>query len=99
MRARCESTNHADRRDDCCRCDRNYQHRRCSDHKRYGPAHICAALNTPTLVVFGPTNPFTTYPLSRNAEILRHPPECAPWMLRECPNDHRCMTAITGQDI
>src|SRR5438094_210079 len=36
MRARCESTNHADRRDDCCRCDRNYQHRRCSDHKRYG---------------------------------------------------------------
>src|SRR5205823_1146896 len=39
-----------------------------------GPAHIGAALNTPTLVIFGPTNPLTTYPLSRNAEIIRHPP-------------------------
>ena len=64
-----------------------------------GPAHIGAALNTPTLVVFGPTNPLTTYPLSRNAEIIRHPPECAPCMLRDCPIDHRCMTAITVEEV
>ena len=64
-----------------------------------GPAHIGAALHTPTLVVFGPTNPLTTYPLSSNAEIIRRAPDCAPCMLRDCPIDHRCMTAITPADV
>ena len=60
-----------------------------------GPAHVGAAVGTPTLVIFGPTNPLTTYPLSPNAEIIREPPDCAPCMLRDCPIDHRCMTAIS----
>ena len=64
-----------------------------------GPAHIGAALGTPTLVIFGPTNPLTTYPLSPGAEIIRHPPDCAPCMLRDCPIDHRCMTAITPEEV
>jgi heptosyltransferase-2 len=64
-----------------------------------GPAHIGAALDTPTLVIFGPTNPLTTYPMSANAEIIRRAPDCAPCMLRDCPIDHRCMTAITPADV
>jgi heptosyltransferase-2 len=64
-----------------------------------GPAHIGAALNTPTLVIFGPTNPLTTYPMSPNAEVLRRPPDCAPCMLRDCPIDHRCMTAISPDEV
>jgi heptosyltransferase II len=64
-----------------------------------GPAHIGAALRTPTLVIFGPTNPLTTYPLSDAAEIIRRAPDCAPCMLRDCPIDHRCMTAITPADV
>jgi heptosyltransferase-2 len=64
-----------------------------------GPAHIGAALNTPTLVIFGPTNPLTTYPLSSNAEIVRRAPDCAPCMLRDCPIDHRCMTAIDPEEV
>ena len=60
-----------------------------------GPAHIAAALERPTLVIFGPTDPTTTRPFSRAAEIIRQPPECAPCMLRDCPIDHRCMTAIS----
>jgi len=64
-----------------------------------GPAHIGAALGTPTLVVFGPTNPLTTYPLSPAAAIIRHPPDCAPCMLRDCPIDHRCMTAIAAEEV
>jgi len=64
-----------------------------------GPAHIGAALRTPTLVIFGPTNPLTTYPLSAQAEVIRHPPDCAPCMLRDCPIDHRCMTAISVAEI
>jgi len=64
-----------------------------------GPAHVGAALQTPTLVIFGPTNPLTTYPFSATAEIIRHPPECAPCMLRDCPIDHRCMTAIFPDEV
>lgn len=64
-----------------------------------GPAHIAAALGRPTLVIFGPTNPLTTRPFSSNSEIVRHPPECAPCMLRDCPIDHRCMTAISPAEV
>ena len=64
-----------------------------------GPAHIAAALGRPTLVIFGPTNPLTTRPFSPYGEIIREPPDCAPCMLRDCPIDHRCMTAITPEDV
>ena len=64
-----------------------------------GPAHIAAALERATLVIFGPTNPLTTRPFSPFAEIIRQPPECAPCMLRDCPIDHRCMTAITPDEV
>jgi heptosyltransferase II len=60
-----------------------------------GPAHIASALGRPTLVIFGPTNPLTTRPFSPYGEIVREAPDCAPCMLRDCPIDHRCMTAIT----
>jgi lipopolysaccharide heptosyltransferase II len=64
-----------------------------------GPAHIGAALGRPTIVIFGPTNPLTTRPFAPEAVILRHPPECAPCMLRDCPIDHRCMTAVTVDEV
>jgi heptosyltransferase-2 len=64
-----------------------------------GPAHIAAALGRPTLVIFGPTNPLTTRPFSPYGEIVRQPPYCAPCMLRDCPIDHRCMTAIAPDDV
>lgn len=64
-----------------------------------GPAHVGAALGTPTLVIFGPTNPLTTYPFSLKAQMIREPPDCAPCMLRDCPIDHRCMTAIGPAEV
>jgi len=64
-----------------------------------GPAHIAAALGCPTIVIFGPTNPLTTRPFSFKAEILRHPPDCAPCMLRDCPIDHRCMRGLTPERV
>lgn len=64
-----------------------------------GPAHIAAALNRPTIVIFGPTDPTTTRPFSTFAEIIRKPPECAPCMLRDCPIDHRCMTAVSPAEV
>jgi heptosyltransferase-2 len=64
-----------------------------------GPAHVAAAVGRPVVVIFGPTNPETTRPFSALAEVVRKPPECAPCMLRDCPIDHRCMTAITAEDV
>jgi heptosyltransferase II len=64
-----------------------------------GPAHIAAALGRPTLVIFGPTNPLTTRPFSPFGEVFRHPPDCAPCMLRDCPIDHRCMTAVSADEL
>ena len=64
-----------------------------------GPAHIASALGRPTLVIFGPTNPLTTRPFSPYGQIVREAPDCAPCMLRDCPIDHRCMTAITPDNV
>ncbi len=64
-----------------------------------GPAHVAAALGRPVVVVFGPTDPTTTRPFSELATVVRRPPECAPCMLRDCPIDHRCMTAVTAEEV
>lgn len=64
-----------------------------------GPAHIAPAVNTKTIVVFGPTVPANTRPFSDLAQIARNPPVCAPCMLRDCPIDHRCMTAVAPEDV
>lgn len=57
-----------------------------------GLAHVAAAVGTPTVTIFGPTNPLTTSPIG--SRIVREPVECSPCMLRDCPIDHRCMTRI-----
>jgi heptosyltransferase-2 len=64
-----------------------------------GPAHVAAAVGCPVVVIFGPTKPETTRPFSTLAEVVRKPPVCAPCMLRDCPIDHRCMTAITAEEV
>lgn len=64
-----------------------------------GAMHIAAATRTPTVAVFGPTDWNVTCPWSRHAVVLRDSPPCAPCLLRECPIDHRCMTAITARHV
>ncbi|MEZ5306566.1 MAG: lipopolysaccharide heptosyltransferase II [Pyrinomonadaceae bacterium] len=63
-----------------------------------GLAHIAAATQTPSLTIFGPTNPLTTKPFG--GEIIKEEGiDCAPCMLRDCPIDHRCMTRITASEV
>jgi heptosyltransferase-2 len=59
-----------------------------------GPMHLAAALGTPTLAVFGPTDPRETAPLGPRAKVIREPVECSPCLYRDCPIDHRCMERI-----
>jgi len=64
-----------------------------------GTSHVAAALGVPTVTIFGPTEDFATRPLANLAAVVRHPVECSPCMLRDCPIDHRCMTRVTVADV
>lgn len=66
-----------------------------------GPMHVAAAFDVPIAAVFGPTDHTTTSPLSESCRIIRKEAgcDCAPCMLRQCPTDHRCMTAISADDV
>jgi heptosyltransferase-2 len=64
-----------------------------------GPMHIAAALGTPTLAIFGSTDPEVTSPRGPATRLIREPVDCSPCLLRECPIDHRCMERITPESV
>jgi heptosyltransferase-2 len=59
-----------------------------------GAMHIASALGIPTVAIFGATDHVATGPTGPLAHIIRETVECSPCLLRECPIDHRCMTAV-----
>ena len=64
-----------------------------------GPMHIATAFGVPTVAIFGPTDPATTSPFGSRHELVRHPVDCSPCLLRECPIDHRCMQGISVEMV
>ena len=64
-----------------------------------GPMHIAAAVGTTVVALFGSTNPLTTSPLGRGHHIVRKAVSCSPCLKRECPEDHRCMSLITVDEV
>jgi len=64
-----------------------------------GPMHIAASFGVPLVAIFGPTDHIGTAPSSDKAVIVRQMIDCAPCKLRVCPTDHRCMTAVTVEDV
>ncbi|MBI5779440.1 MAG: lipopolysaccharide heptosyltransferase II [Planctomycetes bacterium] len=64
-----------------------------------GTMHVAAAVNTPVVAIFGPTDHVTTPPFGSNHTIIRKEVACSPCLKRTCPTDHRCMTLITVEDI
>lgn len=64
-----------------------------------GLMHVAAALSVPLVAVFGPTEPGRTAPLADRYRLLHHPVDCAPCRRRECPADHRCMTAVGVDEV
>lgn len=64
-----------------------------------GAMHLGAALGTPLVAIFGPTDWITTFPWSRRARLVRVETECAPCLLRHCPIDHRCMKRVGVEEV
>jgi heptosyltransferase-2 len=58
-----------------------------------GPGHLAAALGTPVVALFGPTDPALSAPRGR-VRMLAHPVPCAPCFLRTCPIEHPCLRGI-----
>jgi heptosyltransferase-2 len=64
-----------------------------------GLMHVAASLGTPLLALFGPTVSGQTSPLGGPYRLLYHGADCAPCRHRECPTDHRCMSAISSGEV
>ncbi|MGB2630712.1 MAG: glycosyltransferase [Candidatus Omnitrophota bacterium] len=66
-----------------------------------GVMHFAAALGTPVVAIFGPTDYRITRPLSEHVRIVRKDLECSPCYKRgriSCEAG-RCFSAITVQDV
>ena len=64
-----------------------------------GPMHLAAALGLPLLAIFGSTNERATGPLGLRVRVIKHPVECSPCGLRECPIDFRCMNGLSVDEV
>ena len=64
-----------------------------------GVAHLAAAVGTPTVTLFGPTDAPLTAPRSRTALAVQGRAPCAPCFLPICPIDHVCMRDITAASV
>jgi heptosyltransferase II len=63
-----------------------------------GVSHLAAALGTPVVALFGPTDPAFSAP--RGAVIvLTHPVPCAPCFYRVCPIEHPCLDGISAARV
>ena len=63
-----------------------------------GTAHLAAALGTPVVTLFGPTDPALSAPRGPATVIAKQVP-CAPCFLGRCPIDHVCMRAIGVDEV
>jgi heptosyltransferase-2 len=63
-----------------------------------GPMHLAAAVGTPVVAFFGPTDPGRTSPTGSPSRILDRYVFCSPCFLKECPYGHECMKEIGVDD-
>ena len=63
-----------------------------------GPMHLASATRTPTVAVFGPTDPLRTGPYNRKAAVVRAQLDCMPCFRRSCDRP-RCLEEVTPQKV
>ena len=63
-----------------------------------GVGHLAAALGTPVVALFGPTDPRLSAPRGP-ARLVTHPVPCAPCFYRTCPIEHPCLAGIEAREV
>ncbi len=64
-----------------------------------GPMHLAAAVGTPVVAIFGPTDPGRTAPAGAPFRVLDRYVFCSPCFLKECPFRHECMKEIAPEAV
>lgn len=66
-----------------------------------GPMHLAAAVGTPVVALFGPTDPARTGPYGDGHTVLRSGVACSPCFSRRCTNPSlmECLTAIRPRQV
>ncbi len=64
-----------------------------------GPMHLAAAVGTPVVGIFGPTDPGRTAPSGSPHRVLDRYVFCSPCFRNECPFGHECMKEITVEAV
>ena len=63
-----------------------------------GPMHIAAAVGTPVVALFGPTDPRRTGPYGTGHTVISKKLPCSPCFLKQCPT-RECMERITVEEV
>ena len=63
-----------------------------------GPMHLAAAMGTPVIALFGPTDPSRTGPYGKGHVVIRRELSCSPCFLKKC-DSMECMSGITIEEV
>ena len=63
-----------------------------------GVGHLAAAMGTPVVTLFGPTDPRLSAPRGA-VRVITHSVACAPCFYRVCPIEHPCLRGITADHV
>jgi 3-deoxy-D-manno-octulosonic-acid transferase/heptosyltransferase-1 len=63
-----------------------------------GPMHLAAAVGTPVIALFGPTDPARTGPYGKGHTIIRTDLPCSPCFLKKCAT-RKCMRDISPEQV
>jgi heptosyltransferase-2 len=63
-----------------------------------GVGHLAAALGTPVVALFGPTDPALTAPRGP-VRVIAHDVACAPCFYRACPIEHPCLRGVGADEV
>lgn len=64
-----------------------------------GPMHLAAAVGTPVVALFGPTDPARNGPFAPADLVVRRVPSCAPCHRRTCPVHEGVMASIAAGEV
>ncbi|MEX0880273.1 MAG: lipopolysaccharide heptosyltransferase II [Thermoanaerobaculia bacterium] len=64
-----------------------------------GPMHLAAAVGTPVVALFGPTDPGRTAPSGAPSRVLDRYVFCSPCFRDVCPYGHECLEEIAVGDV